>query len=189
MKDHLSTHQMLEKILQHIEQPNKFWYRLTWGKVLGAFTIVGCLASLIFFWPRFTITQSEPVDPKDVFSAAFVLTNTGWTSLHHVRIEYAIARTTFDNGMGPIIGDPHYKSRLWLTSWDEPVVGIDQQATITVEQLFNGEHVESCDMAIVVVYQPWVIPYDREGVFRFVAKRQTNHQLYWYAEPVPPPAP
>lgn len=182
MSEHLTTRELLEKILHRVERPHEsHWYQPTWSKVLGLITILG----LATFWPRFTVTQSDPVDPNNPFSAAFVLTNTGWTSMHDVRIAYAIAHMTFSGDYPETIGDPHYNSRMFLNNWEEHVVGIDQRATITISDLYYGQHLESCDMAIVVVYQPWIISHDMEKVFRFVAKRQSNRQLYWYAEPIP----
>jgi hypothetical protein len=49
----------------------------------------------------------------------------------------------------------------------------------------DGDHLSSCDMAIIVDYHWWVVPIRLRDTFRFVAKKQVNGRFYWYAQPLP----
>ena len=52
----------------------------------------------------------------------------------------------------------------------------------------NVHHVTFADIAIVVIYKPWFMPFHREKVFRFVSHVQTDAHLHWYSQTLDHPA-
>ncbi len=83
---------------------------------------------------------------------------------------------------------PDFTSRITAPEWNNHKLGMDERFTITPARIFRradqNVRLNGADIAIVVTYKPWMLPFTREKVFRFVTYRQTNGQLYWNSAPL-----
>jgi hypothetical protein len=77
----------------------------------------------------------------------------------------------------------HFGSKLFQPEWRYHSLDMDERFTITPADLFGKANYTGGDFIILVTYQPWFIPFDREKRFRFRTHRQTNGNLYWYSVP------
>jgi hypothetical protein len=156
--------------------------------VLGLATIVGGLAAALALLPRVTVTSSDPVDPANPFSASFTITNTGYIPLRSVFIGVGVGQfgghaATFDPSR-----KPNYWPRVDRPEWKNLNLGLDEKFTITPGDIFGlgneNTRLGFADIAVVVSYEPPIIPWRREKVFPLIAHKQTNGQFYWYAKPI-----
>jgi hypothetical protein len=83
--------------------------------------------------------------------------------------------------------NPDFSSRLTRSGWKRPVLRMDERFTVTTADLIMflpPDQLRFADIAIAVSYRPWLLPFRREKIFRFVAHRQSMGQIYWYSEPL-----
>jgi hypothetical protein len=153
--------------------------------VLGPATILGGIAAILVFLPRVTVSASDPPDPANPMSAAFTITNTNFIPLRSVDAALGIGQIM----TLPAEPDPNFlpsfESRIDMPGWKGHDLDMDERFTMTPSDLFklSPGALGGADIAIVVSYKPWILPWRREKVFRFIAKRQTNGQFYWYSLP------
>jgi hypothetical protein len=164
-------------------------HRVLTGWLLGIATLIG---GAVVFLPRPTVTQGDPVDSANAFSAPFTVTNTSVIPLEHVDIGLVIGQFT----TAPAKIDPSWKvdwtnpdkrTTFFKPEWKNRYLGMDDKFTVTPDDVFriNGEaRLGGGEIAIVVQYEPWFIPWKREKVSRFNAHQQSNGLWYWYAAPL-----
>jgi hypothetical protein len=75
-------------------------------------TLIGCIASIVIFYPRITVTISDPVDLDEPFSSSVTITNSGYLPLRSVIPAFGLKEITFEN-RGPVIGEGEYGAPLW----------------------------------------------------------------------------
>jgi hypothetical protein len=117
-------------------------------------------------------------------TASFTIVNNNFVPLRHVTAEIALGNLfTGDDRNGSYM-KPEYATlgpRLVRPEWKDHTLNMDDRFTITPSDLFSrAKHAE---IAIVVIYQPWIIPLQREKTFRFVTHTQSNGTLSWYSQP------
>ncbi len=155
--------------------------------VLGLATIVGGIAAALAFLPRVTVVPSDPVDALNPFSASFTITNTNFIPLQDVSICLGMGQiATFPAQIDPNL-TPTFESRLMIPQWKNHDLRIDDNITITIVDLINvtsPANLNGADIAIIVSYKPWILPFRREKIFRFLARKQTNGLFYWYSHPL-----
>jgi hypothetical protein len=166
-----------------------------WTKALGAATLIGGAAAVLTFLSRPSVSVSDPVDPDNAFSSAFTVTNGNFVPLKDVSVGIALGKIQWTKegsltGADSLSGNPAF---LTDTLWEHHDLGMDEKFTISPSQFFNtkdgwsgpnGVAFESADIAIMVKYKPWFIPYRQSKVFRFQSHRQTNGKIYWYSIPL-----
>ncbi len=60
----------------------------------------------------------------------------------------------------------------------------DETFMITPNDIFTSDDkAMEGDLAVLVTYQPWIIPWQCNKVFRFFANKQSNGSTYWYSVP------
>jgi hypothetical protein len=153
--------------------------------LLGVATIIG---AAVVFLPRPTVTQGDPVDSQNPFSAPFTVANTGIITLAHVDIGFVVGQITteparLDPNWKTDWTNPEHRTLIRKPEWSNRRLGMDDRFTITPGDLFTLK-LGDAEMAIVVDYDPWWIPWRREKVFRFNAHKQSNGLSYWYAVPL-----
>ncbi len=159
-------------------------------KLLGA---TATLLSLLFgafgatsLLPRVTVSsQAEPFDPANGLSTSFDVINSGYVPLRHVNIFFGIGQ------MGNPLAKPNYrfiptfKSTVARVEWANHRLDMDDKITVNTSELFRG--IAWADFAIVVQYQPWILPITREKIFRFNTYRETNGRTYLRSWPLGTP--
>jgi len=116
-------------------------------------------------------------------SAAFTVTNTGFIELSDVDVSFGLGQMGF--GGVPLRHNvvPSFTSLQALSEWRGHSLSRDEGYTITLGDFVNGggpEPLTGADIAIVVRYKPWILPWKCEEVRRSVTKKQTDGKLYWY---------
>jgi hypothetical protein len=171
--------------LEKVEETNQGKQRF--ASLLGVCTIIGTVAALLTFVPRPSVVPGDPVDPSDSMSASFTIVNTTFIPLWHVTAE--VASGYLNGGKAPDSSitrtmKPEFATlgpRLVRPEWKDHTLNMDDRFTITPADLFR--HAKEGEIATVVMYKPWILPLQREKVFRFLTYRQTNGNLYWYSLP------
>ena len=155
--------------------------------ILAAATLVGAAIAAYSLLPRVTVDSSVPVDPNNPLSASFTVINSSYYPLYNVRVMLGIGQiVTGSKKLDPNF-IPSFESRLTRPDWMQKRLAVDERYTITIGDMFrlgNGVSMSGADIAVVIMYRPWIIPIDREKVLRFVTKKQTDGRLYWYSRPI-----
>src|SRR5450631_356540 len=163
--------------------------------LVAALSILASLVALLSLMPRVSASlPSSPVDPNDILSGSFEVSNTGYIPLKDVSIELAsayIGNPAPDGSLrGPFKddGSPTFGLRFQLAGMNHHYLGIDDRLTVNPGTQFQGE-IGVADIAIVVKYQPWFIPIQREKLFRFILMPDRQGRIYWRSWPVDERAP
>jgi hypothetical protein len=157
-----------------------------WRSILASATLIGGFAAVVTFLPRISIVASDSADPSNPFSASFTIKNTNIVPLSDVSASLGIGQVETTGAHPDPQFIPSFESRLIMPVWQHHDVSMDEGFTITPGDLFKFPNpnvsVSFADIAIVVEYKPWFMPFHREKVFRFVTHQQTNGRLYWYSQ-------
>lgn len=171
--------------------------KTTQGPKLGAVgwialfaTLLGGLVALITFVPRVSMSPNDPTDPNNPFSATFTVTNTTAVPIpiYHVGARLFVGQVLAE----PLKFAPPTKFGLGSggftrPEWQDHTLRADERFTISPEGIFGlqaGAKLSGADIAVIVKYQPWFLPIERESVFRFVTQHHGNGSITWYSIPV-----
>jgi hypothetical protein len=123
---------------------------------------------------------------------AFTVTNTGFITLSDVNVSFGLGQMGFGGVRLRQNVVPNFTSLQALSESRGHSLSRDEAYTITLGDFVNGgepEPLTGADIAIVVQYKPWILPWKCEEVRRFVTKKQTDGKLYWYHYPLDAPGP
>jgi hypothetical protein len=154
--------------------------------ILGAATLVGGIAAVVTFFPRTSVTASEPVDVNNPFSSSITVTNSGWLPLNDVDASVAIRRIS--NIQVRTRGDPNFGTRLTSDQMKGHNLGVDDRFTFALNDLvfppfqLPSKDLAEADIAIVIQYRIPILRIKQEKIFPFIVRRQSNGNFYWYAE-------
>ena len=139
--------------------------------------------SLLVFLPRPVVSApSVPFDPSSALSVSFDVTNNGITKLNDVNILVGVNFIRGPNGRPSLVGVPGFKSRFALDGWQHRQLSMDERITLNLSALIVGQ-TTSADIAVIVEYQPWILPLRREKVFRFATYQETDGSTHWRSWP------
>jgi hypothetical protein len=155
-------------------------YKTLLAWLLGIATLLGGATVVL---PRPTVTPSDPVDPDNPMSASFTIINTNFVPLRRVSASIAIGEVVSRGHELDPNWIPNWSSRMAIPEWSNHSLAMDDRFTITPGDVFGGNWGQA-DIAIVVIYRPWIFPIDREKLFHFRTHRQSNGHLYWYSIPM-----
>src|SRR6185437_14459547 len=163
---------------------------------------------------RLSVDISVPLDAAKAFSAQFSVVNTDIIPLNHViflvgicRVDMNVSRpfnprtprvltirgdnSRFTSGApgctGPNGG--RFSDRSWsnhkLVPKEKFSATLDPVFDwMTPQQLRDDVTIRSADIRIVVQFQPWIMPWQRELEFRFVTQKGPDGGLHWAARPL-----
>jgi hypothetical protein len=167
---------------------------MAWQALLGFATLIGIPAFVLSVLPRVSVfLPSTQVDPNNVLSVSFEISNTGSIPLNDASAKLAIGDIGEGNDPGmhrtkKPNGVPYFDLYFPIEPDQHHHLGLDERFTINPESQLGG-YVRSADIEIVVTYQPWIIPIHREKRFRFVAIKDRQGNTYWRSWPSDEPAP
>ena len=145
--------------------------------MLGAATLIGALAAILTFFPRLTISNTASIDSDDPFSTPFLIINDGYLPLSDVQFALHIRDLeTLNNdtlNIGTVMAGDYVRT-LW------PGDGYSYYAGRAVSA---HRMVKTADVDIVVIYQPFALPINRERSFRFVTQMGPDNRLHWMQRP------
>lgn len=92
-------------------------------------------------------------------------------------------------GFKPMLESQTWGARFTLPEWKNHTLNMDERFTISIADVIKldkskGIRLYGADILIVVSYKPWLLPFSREKVFRFITRQQTDGNLYWYSYPM-----
>jgi hypothetical protein len=160
---------------------------LLFVSILAIATLLGGVVAVLALLPRPVITPSDPVDIANPFSASFTVSNANFIPLYNVNVSLGIGQiVTYPRQIDPNF-IPSFESRLTCQEWCNHTLNMDERFTISIAKLLNLKspaRLNGGDIAIVVSYKPWISPFYRDKIFRFIAQKQTNGFFYWYSYPL-----
>jgi hypothetical protein len=168
-----------------IEEPHSKKTRsLIIGSVLGLATVLGVPAALLTLLPRISVASSDPVDPNDTLSASFTISNNNFIPLRHVTATLLINEVQpFGVPLDRDIPAAEMGSGFVRPAWTNHSLDMDDKFTVSPSDIVHFTTPREASIAILVSYQPWIVPWTRRKVFRFATHRQTDGKLYWYSLP------
>ncbi len=155
--------------------------------ILAVVTLLGTALAALILLPRIIVDASVPVDPKNPLSASFTIINSSIIPLENINVALGIGQIVTGSKQIDPNFIPSFESRIARTDWKHRRLSMDERYTITIGDIFHlGPEVNlsGADVAIVVSYNPWILPIRKEKVLRFVTKQQTDGRLYWYSRPL-----
>ena len=164
-----------------------------------AWTAISATATLLAFWiwwPRVNVSVSTPLDPQNVLSAPFVISNTGNITLNHANVVIIASYLNIPTSKNPLIVRLHDEDKgtgkqglaFADPSWQDHKIEIDKSITINPESQIIGRTSEA-DIVLLVSYNPWLLPFRKENRFRFVARKDGSGNVYWRSWPLNEKAP
>jgi hypothetical protein len=168
-------------------QGGNYW-TLFWSIVGGIALVLGLAASVVTFLPRLSIEAPPQFDPTTTSPIPFVITNTGFVPLMNVKLgigicEIGVDLTEFghpekcDGSLGFRINQP------W---WYIKRLGHDEKHVVRLDEILDIQRRVrfAADISIVVIYQPWFLPFQREAEFRFLKKEEKDGKISWLPRPL-----
>ena len=151
--------------------------------ITGIPVLLGLIVGILTLLPRISVTASDPVDPNDTLSASFTISNNNFIPLRHVSAALGVEQIQpFGVPLDSHI--PRYKNGGFVrTAWSNHSLDMDDKFTVTPSDLFKFKAPREASIAIDVFYQPWVLPWRREKIFRFDTHKNANGTFSWYSLP------
>jgi hypothetical protein len=182
----------LERQLQKPEakkppRRNRLWKVLAF--VVG---IPGVAAALITFVPRVSVAATDPVDQTQPFTSSFTIKNESIFPLRDVGAGFGIIESDtmpvkFDEQNRPPLKPRPDIFQFTKPQWNGHSLDLDDKFSINTEHLDHmagGAILSGADIYIVVHYQPWMIPWKKTRVFRFVTHHYENGSYTWLSRPL-----
>jgi hypothetical protein len=154
--------------------------------------LLGAVTAALSLLPRMTVEPSAPVDKYNLFSSSFTVTNTNFVPLEHVDVLLGIGELEF--GSHPsIVGsktpetNPAFDNAVANPKWIHHTLSMDEKLTITLSDMFGadfGQNLTGGDIAVIIRYHPWILPFEREKILRFRVHRELDGGFTWYSSPV-----
>jgi hypothetical protein len=160
------------------------------GKGLGVLiTLFGIYTGWIAIKTRISMSSDSPVNPSDIMSAPFVVSNDGALDLHDVSYGCVNRKVLSDMGTTVIAQGPYPK---WMGGFTTksmvanliPPTG--KQAFTCPMPLIPSGHVTYGDVIIAVSYRPDWWPFKRQIQKRFATALDSQRKpIRWYEQPMP----
>jgi len=160
----------------------KGYWRRSFKFVYAILTLLSITASLIVFLPRVVVNPpSVPVDSSNVLSVSFDVVNAGFIPLEDVQASVGLGQVSRTVPLERNL-IPTFDSRIARMGTRINRLGQDERFTLVGSDYFGM--IRYADIAIVVTYRPWFIPFSRTKTFRFFTSPRVNGQSYWQSWPL-----
>ena len=163
----------------------------TFVAVIGAIgTLLGIGTSLLALASRISMSSDSPINPSDIMSTPFVVSNDGPLDIHDVGYGCVDRKILSDTGLTIAAPGPYTK---WLGGFSTPQMVADvipptgkQAFTCPMSALIPSGHVTYGDIIIAVSYRPAWWPYKWQKLHRFATALDANRKpVRWYEQPMP----
>ena len=127
---------------------------------------------------------SMPLDNSNIFSVSFDIVNEGYIPLDDCGAVLGIGQILSGKENDQLDPNwiPSFKSGLSPFAWQHHNLGMDERFTISPSDAIDGAN--AADIAIIVSYRPWFLPFHLKKMFRFVTIKQRDGKLYWRSWPL-----
>jgi hypothetical protein len=150
----------------------------SWKIVAGAITLtatsLGVATGYLSLVPKISVSQNQPLDPANLFSAPFIVSNDGPLGINDVQILC---------GLKDVQAGPGGIKNIILTSPGLHVDGMEtgERATFPCGPQINVKPLTSADVVFTVRFRPDFVPWHTTRYFRFVSEK-SGEQLFWYPQ-------
>ncbi len=168
--------------------------RRVWELLLAIATLVGLPAFVLTVLPRVSVSApSAPLDPNNILSVSFDISNSGYIPLDDVSAKLGAGHIGAPGEPGihsrlKPNGVPYFDVYFPIIQNQHHHLGLDERFTINPESQLGG-YIRNADIAVIVSYQLWFVPWHTEKPFRFIAQPDGQGKVYWRSWPVDEPAP
>ncbi len=168
------------------ERRNRIRVTIEW--LLGIATLGAFVIAALTLLPRITVKVSNK---GELSLASFTITNTGYIPLHAVTTTVGVCFLQTANVAGRsgpmrirVVGTDcaNWATSFYNKDWKVFDLPIDEPQTIDMSEVFdvyNGATIEDGDIAILIVFQPWILPIHRRYIFHFIVKTESDGNKYW----------
>ena len=150
----------------------------------------GFYASVVGLQPRISMSSDAPINPLDIMSAPFIVSNDGPLDVHDVTYGCIDRKILADNGSSVIANGP-YKN-VWMGGLSTQSMVADlieptgKQAFTCPMPFFEKGQVTYGDMIIAVSYRPAFWPFRKQIHKRFATALDADRKpVRWYEQPMP----
>ena len=161
--------------------PKKGKWIVIYGKIFAGVLAFCTFLGIVVLWPRVTVEANNAGDNPSVVS--FIESNTGYIPLENVTD--AMALCYLDFGKLRISGNCAQLGAVRIVSpqWKKHRLNIDDKNSLDMREAFatygGPTQVTAGDIAIIVTYQPWIVPITMEKKFHFATKASNDGRTYW----------
>jgi len=162
--------------------------------VLAVILAIATLLGYAILIPRVTVSASDPIDPRNPFSSKFTITNESYYPLTDVSVGFGLGELHAASGGTLHGGEPLSENAPFFTDtrWQHHRLAISEQFSISPYFSFrsNGSSDSSQvpgnsgDIAVIVKYKMWFLPWIQVKAFRFQMLQATNGTYLWYSIPL-----
>ena len=150
---------------------------------------IALFLALVIFWPRPTVELIPATDPQNPTSASFIITNSTFlVPLDNVTVGMGICQSVTEPSIFHL--DFHCTTDDLTTfttnEWSHLHLGPDEKFGLSFGQVIHlagGAKFAGADLAAIVKYHWWFVPYEFHKTFRFVTKREEDGTTRWYSRP------
>ena len=149
---------------------------LTWlGFSLGVVT--GYLALV----PKVTVVETDPLNPEDIFTSQFIISNDGPLGINSIDISCNIGNVAFERdihiGQTRLSSTEAYKTKMF--------VGERGAMPCPLTSVINLDaSVRSADIYMVLKFRPDYTWWHIVRIFRFITIMDSKGKLHWLPEPI-----
>ncbi len=167
------------------------WKIIAWffgGTISLSAAFLTIVIAIYEFGPSFSVATSDHLDPLDIFSTPFVVTNNSYLSSHDVHFSCDLKFAQWDGiefQGGKIY--PTFMGQLG-TTFNENVDEIKPGESATV--LCNAKMIEpkgspnDAELIIVVSFRPSFTFWRTESKYNFVVRKNSKGQAIWFHQPI-----
>jgi hypothetical protein len=147
---------------------------LTTGKVLVFLVgIPGLYVGILSVLPRISITPQEPLQRHEPFSAPFIISNDGYSTVHTINLTCSLDsvldthRNRYTNVTTPSSQNIDYLAAGGRSTFDCPVGNLQ---------------ILEADFSIIVSFRPDFLPWHKIEIFHFRARIADNGSVRWFPQ-------
>lgn len=151
--------------------------------ILWASAMLGLVSGWVSLIPRISVSQNDPINVADPFSAPFVVANDGPLGINDVRFSCLLisVRTAHNNAFINVRVDAGSRAQ-WIGPGEKAAVPCPFRHLIG---LSPEDVIVQADIAMFVNFRPDFVPYIRPTrTLRFITLRKSDGNLYWYPQPI-----
>jgi hypothetical protein len=154
-------------------------------------TVVAAVAALLLgaigYLPHPTVVVGAPADPANPLSARFTLANSGMIPLRGMKLAVGLCQVKFGALDPDYVCDGPLKTRLPFRTRAPRDLEPGARYGFTLQDALGGPAPTrrlAADIAIIVIYRPWIWPLYSERQFRFVTRDTPPSAGRWASRPV-----
>lgn len=164
------------------------WVGVVPAMVSGSIATFGVIVGYLTLLPRVVISPSQQLDPSNLLSTSFVISNDGYLPMMNVKTTCSPGQIQFANGTGI-----YQKGNTYTAEFDNRAaayeeISLGEKATVPCDlysNLIMTSPLVSADLSIITRFRIGYTPFSSRTVRRFKTETGTDGHLYWSAQPIP----